>query len=226
MPSWVPTEIDSGWATLIAAIIGVMIVSWQARLGFQSVIKAQRQQAELDRDARIHQAELAKQEQIAKEKTTLKTLSSALSGELSAATTALGNSVVAMQMQKAIFEQVGDDIPPFEYDAFGTFPKLETKIFDANIRDLGLLGPSTASDVVEVYQFLNFPRGRSSTSALTGKLLAAALDAQIAAIRSWQKDTWHVQRRLLSNFGSGEDPGPLYFERERRQKESEGSNVA
>src|SRR5690242_19826136 len=57
-------KIDTGFATLPGAIVGFAIVSYQARRGFANLIRSQANQAQLDRAARLHKAEL---EQTAKE---------------------------------------------------------------------------------------------------------------------------------------------------------------
>jgi hypothetical protein len=53
--SW---KIDPGTATLLGAIIGLAIVARQTRNGIANLVRSQNNQAELDRKARLHQAEI------------------------------------------------------------------------------------------------------------------------------------------------------------------------
>ena len=61
--SW---KIDPGTATLCGAIIGLAIIGQQARRGFANLIKSQRNQSELDRDARLHQHAIEREREIEK----------------------------------------------------------------------------------------------------------------------------------------------------------------
>jgi hypothetical protein len=51
-------KLDQGTATLLGAIIGLSIVARQARRGFTNLVRSQAHQAQIDRDARLHQSEL------------------------------------------------------------------------------------------------------------------------------------------------------------------------
>jgi uncharacterized membrane protein YebE (DUF533 family) len=51
-------KLDPGLATLTGSVIGLGIIAYQARLGFANLTRSQANQAELDREARLHKAEL------------------------------------------------------------------------------------------------------------------------------------------------------------------------
>lgn len=52
------SKIDPGVATLCGAVIGLSVVAWQARVGFQNLIKSQENQARIEREGRLHRDEL------------------------------------------------------------------------------------------------------------------------------------------------------------------------
>jgi hypothetical protein len=54
-------KLDPGIATLTGSIIGLGIIAYQARLGFANLTRSQANQAQLDREARVHKAELDEQ---------------------------------------------------------------------------------------------------------------------------------------------------------------------
>ncbi|WP_163265586.1 hypothetical protein [Chelativorans alearense] len=210
--------ITPGVATLLGALIGFSAVAWQARVGFRNLIRSQTSQSELDRKAREHEAELVRREKESDRRHERITLAGALSGELGAAYSRLANGRSILRLQASAYKAMGNSIPPLPIDMNAIFPKFEPKVFNQNIGGLGLLGPSTASDVVEVYQVLFWDRSAPPSTALAGKQLASIVEMQIKVIDQWLLDCYHVNQRLLSVFGSIADPGPLIMARQKREE--------
>ena len=59
------SQIPQPVATMVAGIVGLGVVAWQARLGFSNLVRSQENRAALDRDARTHQAELTREQKAA-----------------------------------------------------------------------------------------------------------------------------------------------------------------
>ncbi|MER8709134.1 hypothetical protein NKH49_26940 [Mesorhizobium sp. M1088] len=203
--------VASSAATMVAAAFGFSAVAWQTRRGFQNLAISQARQAGLDREAREHQAEIARRAKAADRLDEQQALAAALSGELNAAFTRLSNGLPVMRIQKAVYEEFGKTIPTAPVDVSLFMPLFEPQIFQANISRLGLLGPSIASDVVEIYQLLVWRRELPVATKLTGESLAAIVQAHVGVVEKWVVDHFHIRNRLISLFGQHSDPGPLYF---------------
>ena len=224
-PQWFPRSIDQGWATLIAAFFGLVIVAWQARQGFKLLMLQQKKQSELDREARNEQATLEQAAETRRELTSAKSLAMALAAELMAAHAVVMNSrrmtPVVVQILKAWGEEkVGEKFPLTDY-----LPQFDPLVYKANVGDIGLLGPSTAHDVVDVYNALLLPASLKPTPDLSGRLMAELLLGYDARYTEWLTDCFHVHGRLMSITGAGKDPGPLYLARRDRRKATKDTQV-
>ncbi len=111
-----------------------------------------------------------------------------------------------------MFEAIGNAKIGQNFDTTVTMPKIDPIVYKANISDLGVLGPSTAADVVHIYQLILASRTPVENALLTGAHLAKMFELQHSVLEKWIDSAQHVQQRLLSVLNSEiEDPGPLYF---------------
>jgi hypothetical protein len=206
-----------GIATLIAAAVGFSAVVLQTRVGFRNLIKSQEMQAQINREAREHQAALSRRERTDQQADEKRALAAALCGELGAAYDKLRTGKDLMQMQKLIYEAAPKTVMGTDLGKIS--PQFEPRIFSSSIDKLGLLGPSTAGDVVMVYQLLLWDPGSISSAKLNGEMLGKILDVQIKVVDGWLEDNVHVNKRLLAILlPSNEDPGPLFFSRQKRRE--------
>ena len=133
------SKIDPGIATLCGAVFGLSVVAWQARIGFQNLIKSQENQARIERDARLHQAEL---QQVAEERAEEKKkamLLGAIRAEIAylfdAVSVAENHIYGLILIEKAIMASHRPSST--KTIAFHSFT---APVFQANIPNLGLLG--------------------------------------------------------------------------------------
>ncbi|MBB3146404.1 hypothetical protein FHS21_002819 [Phyllobacterium trifolii] len=213
----------AAWVTLLAAFIGFGAIAYQTSKGFDHLIASQKNQAEIDRlardeqaerdrEARMHQAAIARNNILDDRIAKRKALAAALCGELGAITLAINISFDAVKMMIIVFEHFGETKLGPNFDVTWPMPKIDPIVYKANIADLGLLGPSTAGDVVQIYQLVLTARPPIENSSLTGTMASKMFGAQHEHLKKWVTSSYHVQQRLLSQLGdSTEDPGPLFF---------------
>lgn len=233
---WLPATLDPGWASIIAAAIalvaalitasiGIAIIKRQAALGFDSLIRSQEnqstldrrartEQAELDRQAIEHQADVARRALASSVDAERMALAAALAGELTGLQETVNNGRMMRLLQAAIYEHS----PETKLQAGIQFMASQaTPIYDQQIMHIGILGPSLAGDVVKVWRF---PKAETPKTdfQVTAEMAATLLKGLEEGTVSWLADSHHVHTRLMSVFGNVEDPGPLYFEQQRRSK--------
>ncbi len=214
--TWIPTTIDQGWATLVAAVAGFLIVAYQTKQGFKSLSVSQAKQAALDREAREHQAELDRQADQRRRRDEAVALASALTAELTAAHAAVSNGLRMLSVAIAGFEHVGDHKITEATKVRNYLPRFNPLVYRSNVGTIGQLGPSIAHDVVDVYNTLLISETIGDAEGTTGEVIATVLSAYREMYRGWLLDCMHVHARLLSFSGGKEDPGALFFERQKR----------
>ena len=209
-------DFPSGWATLLGLVLGLSAIAWQTSRGFKYLIASQKNQAELDRKAMLERADLDRQAHLHQaqieveatennRKQEAKVLAAALLGELLIRSKQHASSRAGLLLMKFMLERLA---------AEGSKPtsptviaRTATPVFDANVSKMGLLPPSLASDVTEVFAMLavelNWP------AQVDPRMLATALEETGNNIPNQVRDMAHVCQRLLV-FQTGEsDPGPL-----------------
>lgn len=202
-------KIDQGAATLLGAIIGLSIVGRQARLGFRNLVRSQTRQAELDREARLHKANLdleARQFEEAREKSLLL---SAIRAEIAA----LYSSVLQQQgiahslvlMSKAFAKS---NVPSTQKGyKFGGF---SAPVFRANIPKIGTLGTDLGADVIKV---LARADGKNYEMEMDTPIPHHTLEilhsSRYEYLAKWASDLFHVAMRIRSIEENTADPGSL-----------------
>jgi len=197
-------------ATLVAGIVGLGVVGWQTRRGFENLIKSQEHRAKLDEEARLHQASLAEIQKDKEIERNRKMLAGALRAELVA-----GMSTVSQYRQLfAVQAQFYKRYPEHRGKVMvGTF---SAPIYKANIGRLELLGPSIAADVIMVFSKTNVEVDTESLPEADGSILASLYQNAAESQKEWLDDICHVCERLKSiEFGSP-DPGILIQARQAR----------
>lgn len=204
-------KLDPGTATLCGAIIGLTIVGQQARRGFSNLIKSQRNQSELDREARLHQVELDRIRQLEEAEKKLNYLANALWAEVYA----VHYQIHELWLSNTMFAMVSKEMakrgsPPVAKSiAFSTF---DAPVYKANIENLGLLPAGIAADVVLV--MTRAKGGDNRTMEVDKPIshdLAETLHSGFAeTLKDWRDDLFHVSMRLSSVINPmNQDPGPL-----------------
>lgn len=213
------SKIDPGLATLCGAIIGLSVIGWQARLGFQNLIKSQENQARLERKARLHQAEIEENARIAEERRKRTYLLSALRSEIVYLHREARDAETLSAAMVPIYEDyarkgAGNVTGPIPLKSF------DAPIYRASITNLGLLGVSLGSDVVAV---LSYADGKSKdfkpNQSMTNDFIATLYKGNAQLLKHWRQDLYHVAMRIRAVEEGTPDPGTLIStERERRKE--------
>ncbi|MDA9523881.1 hypothetical protein XI06_27285 [Bradyrhizobium sp. CCBAU 11434] len=202
-------KLDPGTATLAGAVIGLAIIGQQTRRGFINLVKSQNNQAELDRAARLHAAELEEQAAAKTIKADrinlLAALRSEIVGLLAAAHTATNTS--------ARFAEIADALAKNNMPATTktiTYPTFDAPIYLANLTRIGLIGPSLGGDVVKV---LSRTRNKKSDLTSDGVIPHSGVkmlyEASAESFKNWADDLLHVAMRIRSVEEGWPDPGTL-----------------
>lgn len=214
-------KIDPGTATLLGAIVGLGIIGWQARLGFLNLVKSQRNQSELDREARLHQSEIER----AREETSVNERRNILANALWAETYALYFQAAEQYVAHKMFGKVAEEMerrrePPVLTNI--GFPSFDAPVYKANIPNLGLLPPGITADVVLVMTRAKGgePYKTESERPLSHSLTKTLHHGFADTMKDWRDDLFHVSKRLASIINpSNPDPGSLY-EAQKVRKET------
>lgn len=211
------TALDQGWATLVAAFLGLCAIAYQTSVGFKNLKASAVQQSELDRSAREHQAELDRTASKEGERRQAATLAGALSAELIACAGQIRTTVPMLVFQQKIYDHFGELKINHPFEIASHLPKFDPLIYRANVGQLGLLGPSTAHDVVSIYNILLLkPTG--SMKDVPASMVATILRGYTEAYGKWLVDVADVNVRLLAVYSGNPDPGPLFQKQEARKK--------
>jgi hypothetical protein len=204
--SW---KIDPGTATLCGAIIGLTIVGSQARRGFANLIRSQNNQAELDRNARLHKTELEEEAQARATEKERAVLLSALRAEI----VGLLDAAQTAQNIATRFADIADSMARQNVPAKTktiTYPTFDAPIYLANLTRIGLLGPSLGADVVKV---LSRTRNKKSEVNSDGPIPHSGMkmlyEASAESFAKWTNDLLHVAMRIRSYEEGWPDPGTL-----------------
>jgi len=209
-------KIDSGIATLVGAIVGLCVVAWQTSRGFQNLIKSQENQAQLARDARLHQVELDEQKAARAETRAKQVLVAALWAEVAALHRQAHEARSSSLMMKAVAESMKRDRILNTSSTIG-FSAFDAPIFRSNIQNLGLLGASLASDVVSVTSRANGqPIKVTLETPPSYDLLISIYTGNAETMEDWREDLKHVANRLSAAMNGSADPGTLQEDKKRR----------
>ena len=212
--SW---KLDPGTATLCGAIIGLAIIGRQTRRGFANLIKSQRNQSEIDREARVHQAQLSREAALMTHSNERDVLLSAMWAE----TTALWHKVVEAEISAETFDLVHEN---FERSGSPNTSRgiilqsFDAPVFKANIPNLGLLGSSLAADVISVMARADGKDKQPIDIVASNQTLITVYKGNAAMLKKWRQDLSHVAMRIASIQGGRPDPGTLVATEEQRRK--------
>ncbi|MCS3929553.1 hypothetical protein M2175_004584 [Bradyrhizobium elkanii] len=203
--SW---KVDPGTATLFGAVIGLAIIGQQARRGFANLIKSQRNQAELNRDARLHQVEIERAEKTAERERDRELLQASIRAEIAALMpgangAGLGSYNLAV-MNKALHDH-GKQSTAKKI----VLTSFEAQVFKANIDKIGLLGVSIAADVIKVLSRARPGISVELDAPIPHSVSAALYASDYDSMNKWHSDLHHVALRIIAQENGAKDPGTL-----------------
>ncbi|MBB3020655.1 hypothetical protein FHR70_003741 [Microvirga lupini] len=201
-------------ATLIAGIVGLGTIAWQTRRGFQNLIASQEHRAELDRAARLHQAELTDLQSEKQSDRQRRTLAAAIHAELIALLPQVHNTQQYLLLQQHIFLEMAKIDKDKKTDF--RLPQFRTTVFESALPNIGMLGPSTAGDVISVYSLLRLNMDPPVIKDSPVQFLASLVESLTKTYSNLGGEIVHVGSRLTHvQFGTA-DPGTLYDFRKQR----------
>jgi hypothetical protein len=174
------------------------------------------ERAELDREARLHQAEIQRVADEQKRQAEAKELASALHGELIAAAYKYSATMSWLRVYSATVDGIAKT-PGGTVPAPVKVPRTPTPVYDANVAKVGLLGASLAA--AQAYGILQAELEWTQPPHISAKLLAPVLKGCVDAMPDNVSDILHVGGRLAAFQYGSEDPGLLVLERKRRKEE-------
>jgi hypothetical protein len=214
-------KIDPGLATLCGAVIGLWALAWQAGKGFKNLIRSQESQAEIERAARLHQAEIDNEKLERNENRKKMVLVAALWAEVASLYRQVGEAQVTSLMMKSAAESMKRDRIPNPSNRI-TFQTFDAPIFKANINHLGLLGASIAADVVTIAsRATGKPFELVNETPPSFDIVITIYKGHAETLENWRDDLLHVANRLRSVMDGSADPGTLHnaqFQRKLNKK--------
>jgi hypothetical protein len=212
-------RIDPGVATLMGAIVGLGLVSWQVRLGFSNLISSQEHRAAIERQARQHQEMLDIDQETRRTDEERRILMAALRAEI----TGLMEQAQRAEKYSTIMQQLAAEAPT-STQSFKS-PTFSSPVYRANISKIGLLGVSLGADVVELMAKSGIQAPPAEfNQPLSNEMVAKLYGGMADEMREWQADLSHVAMRIRAHEEGTQDPGTLReAQKQRRQEKKENS---
>lgn len=212
-------KIDSGLATLVGAIVGLCVVAWQTGQGFKNLIRSQENQAQIAREARLHQAELEQEAMGRQQQQDRATLLGSLRAEIASlfgAVTDAQKHVWTLALIAKAIKKSGQS-PSTKVIALHTF---EAPVFKASISNLGILGANLGADVIRVLSKANGKEVKFQQEiALPHDVVITLYEGNHAALEKWASDLYHVAMRIRAAEDGTPDPGTLVETQDERYAE-------
>jgi len=210
------SKIDQGIATLCGAVIGLSVVAWQARIGFQNLVKSQENQARIERDARLHQAELQQSGEERTERKRKAALLGALRAEIAylfgAVSDAENHIHGLILIERALMAR---GLPSSTKTI--TLHSFTAPVFQANIPNLGLLGAYLGADIIKVLSRANGKELKIELQEpMPHDVVLVIYDGNHSSLQKWASDLFHVAMRIRAEEDGTPDPGTLGDTQEKR----------
>jgi hypothetical protein len=214
--SW---KIDSGIATLIGAVFGFAVVGFQTRRGFHNLTRSQSHQAQLDREARMHAAEIDENFKRTERDYEKAVLLAAIRAEIAAVHCKICEQQMGVERLANWYRAFASAKLPSTNKTFGYYsPK--AIVFETNIAKIGLLGTNLGADVIKV---LSKADGKNLTIDLVHTVdhdvYAKLYEGQSSGLKKWASDLFHVAMRIRAYEDGTPDPGTLTETQEKRYAE-------
>jgi hypothetical protein len=213
------SKIDPGIATLCGAVVGLSVVAWQARAGFQNLIKSQENQARIEREARLHRSqldELAEDRKTQRERAILLAALRAETAYLYGAVSEAQSHIAGLiTIERALIKRgqpsTNKSLALHSFDA---------PVFKENISHLGLIGAYLGADVIKVLSRAN---GKDIKFTLDQPMVHDVVlmiyEGNYSSLQKWASDLYHVAMRILSYENNTADPGTLIETEAKRYAE-------
>ena len=203
IPDWVWT-LPSGAGSLIGAIIGALAIAATALFGLWQF----KRQTVLDREARVHQADIERRMEAERRQQDARTLAAGLRGELEIAYVMCANfvnhyGILALWSPDPNESQIVCSSVPL-------WPNIPRDIYSANAMRIGLLESSYARDLSYVYtRIAAWPCQEQNWVKLETAEDEQEFGERAEQVEFFMKDLGQVIRRLRALEEGGSDPGPL-----------------
>jgi hypothetical protein len=213
------SKIDPGIATLCGAVIGLSVIAWQAGVGFQNLIKSQENQARIEREGRLHRAELEQEAEARVIERRRTDLLAALRAEIVALFGALSMAAYHVRNLIMIEKALQRTGKPSQTKLI-RLNSFEAPVFTANISNLGLLGANLGADVISVCSLANGKEVKfEHEQPMPHDMVLMIYQGNLRSLEKWQSDLHHVAMRILANENNTADPGTLIETQDKRYAE-------
>jgi hypothetical protein len=212
-------KIDPGVGTLTGAVIGLSVVAWQARTGFDNLIKSQENQARIERDAREHSAELDRVSEERKTQNDRAVLLAALRAEIAylfgQVTDAERHIRGLLFLEQALIRQQSPSTT--KIIALHSF---DAPISKANVPHLGMLGANLGADIIKVLSRANDKEIKFSVEQpMPHDVVLMIFQGNLTSLRKWSSDLYHAAMRIRAYEDNTKDPGTLTETEAERYKD-------
>jgi hypothetical protein len=211
-------KIDSGIATLCGAVIGLSVVAWQTGKGFQNLIQSQENQARIEREGRLHRAELDELAAARKLTHDREVLLGALRAEI---VYLFGEAITAERHVRGLLKMqnfLKDRGSPALIKELG-LRTFDAPVFKANIHNLGLLGAHLGADIIKVLSRANGKETKiTHDQPIPHDTVVYIYEGNMDWLRKWASDLHHVGLRLLAAENQTADLGTLAETQKERYK--------
>jgi len=202
-------KLDPGLATFTGAIIGLTVVGWQTNKGFQNLIRSQANQATLDREARIHQAELDREATEAEHVREHEVLLQGLLAEIISLDAELREDLFNVKMFAEMHKSYKARRQENTVKGI-SFKSHDAPFYKANIQRLGLLGPTLGADIIKVLGRADgAPHLYAQDMVLPNETMITMYEGNADALMNWRDDLAHVAKRIEAISHNHPDPGSL-----------------
>jgi hypothetical protein len=188
---------------------------------FRNLVRSQENQALIEREARLHQAQLEEEAEARKEQKYKAALLGALRAEIASlfgAVTDAQNHVSTLILLEQFLKQSGQP-PTTKTIALRT---LETPVFKANISNLGVLGAYLGADIIKVLSRANGKDLKiEQAQPMPHDAVITIYEGNRSSLRKWGSDLYHVAMRIIAYEDGTPDPGTLIETQNKRYEQLE-----
>jgi hypothetical protein len=209
-------RIDQGVATLLGAVVGLALVGWQARLGFNNLIRSQEHRADIEANARQHQHKLDTDSEDRRRDEEKRILMAALRAEIVGLMDQAMRTGQSARTTQHFYQALSKRKAPGATKSF-TSPTFEAPVYRANISKIGLLGASLGADVVKVMAPTGVKMQMAFDLPMDHDMMAVAYEGLADRMEEWHGELYHVAMRFRAKEEGTPDPGTLIETHDQRR---------
>ena len=202
------SSLPTAWGAFLGSLVGGCGVAWATNKGFYNLIAAQTHRASIEEKGREHQRALnisiSKQDR----RDRAETIASAIMAEFNALLTdihTLNNSIdFQISLLSASGRNASESMLQLQHATW------HLPIWDKLVSDIGILGPSLASDVFSIYARTRHKPTGERPGFPNVEMAIEVYKQMKEQNQAWTVDLVHVYSRLGALIEDATDPGTLF----------------